>query len=258
MKSSIKNKAIPAFALLAAFVYFSLNAGVVHSSSSANFIINADTISFGGGFSSSTNYIMEDTIGDVVFGELTSASFISSGGYIPMITGGNTVSASYPSSVSLSPAIRNTAGGRGNGQFDISVTTDVSAGYSLFIRSTTDPALASSNDSFANYSPSVSGTPDLNWSVGASDARFGFTPEGTNIANKYKDNGSSCNTGSGNTSDTCWDSITTTNKLIAGSTSPNSPTGVSTGVKLRSEAGSARNIRAGSYQATLVITASAN
>lgn len=235
-------------------VFFLSHLGVnAYVASSTNYRIETDTVSFGGGLSTSTNYTMQDSLSDRALGTASSPSSTVDLGVIPTYSG--TISITYPTSVSLLPAFKTDVGGQGNGDFDVGVTTDNTGGYTLSISSNTSPALKSTVDNFTDYSPIISGVPDLSWSVASNDSRFGFTPEGVDIIQKYKDDGISCNTGILNTPDACWDSIGTSNKTIATALSSNQPSGATTKIKLRSEAGATRKQGVGSYSAEIVVTA---
>lgn len=222
--------------------------------SSAGYKLVNDTISVGGLLGTSTNYSVESSISGLESGTSTSASFSLTSGYLAMTA--TYLAISTPSNVSMSPAINTSGGGVGNGSASWTVTTDSTAGYSLSVRASTNPALKSSGDSFSNYQTSVTNVPDYNFTEGATLDYFGFSPEGSDIKSLYKDDGVSlCNTGSNDTSDKCWDSITTTNKMFASSASANHPSGTATAVKFRAAAGSSISKSPGTYSATIIVTA---
>ncbi len=221
--------------------------------SSTNFRIESDVVSMGGGFSTSTNFSVQDSLSDRVLGMVSGTTSGINTGYLPMLS--SSISVTYPSSVALLPAIKSGEGGQGNGSASVTVITDNPGGYSLSVKASTEPALKSNTDSFANYNPALLGTPDFNWSVVLADSRFGFSPEGIHIHQKYKDDGISCNAGIGDTINKCWDSIDTVNKVISISNLNNHPLGTATTLKLRSEAGSGRRQGSGTYVANIIITA---
>ena len=86
---------------------------------------------------------------------------------------------------------------------------------------------------------------------------FGFTPEGIDITSTYKDNGANtCGVGSSDTASACWDSVLTSTKLIASTSTPNSSFGGTiTRVRFKAEAGDNSNPTQGSYVATITLTA---
>ncbi len=227
---------------------------VNHVASSSSYLIVADVVSSGSATSSSANFGIRSDLGKLDTGTSTSASLNLNAGFLNMAN--VYLAISTPSNVSMSPAINTSGGGVGNGSTAWTVTTDSSGGYSLSVKAGTAPALKSATDSFGNYQTQVASTPDYNFREGAAVDFFGFTPEGSDILSLYKDNGVSlCNTGSSDTADKCWDSITTTNKIFAIGAASNHPSGTATTVKFRASAGNLINKAAGSYTATIVVTA---
>ncbi len=218
---------------------------------STNYKIQSDSVNFGGGLSTSTNYSLESTAGEIATGNASSASFNLRAGYQQMLT--NTISMTASSPVTMSPSIPGISGGTANGSTTVTVTTDSSAGYSLSIKAQTSPALTKGADSIADYVPV--GNPDFNFTTTATDSHFGFTPEGVNTAVRYLDNGASCNTGSTQTTLKCWDGLSTTNKIIAQSTTANTPNGATTTVYFRVGIGSSVVQTQGIYTATTTLTA---
>jgi hypothetical protein len=108
--------------------------------------------------------------------------------------------------------------------------------------------------SIADYTPGGA-APDLTFSVPAGTGEFGFSPEGTEIDQRYLDNGSACNTGSSDTALSCWDAFTTSDRTIAGRTSGNHPNGTVTTIRLRVGLGANSGIIEGDYTATTTLTA---
>lgn len=221
------------------------------AASSSNYQIQFDSVNVGGIFSTSTNYKLEDTTGEIATGVSTSTSYSIKAGYQQMNE--VSISISSPSDVTLTPSIPGVTGGTANGSATWTVITDDPAGYQMTITSSTTPALKSGLNTFADYTLAGS-DPDYTFSVAAADSEFAFTPEGTDILARYKDNGSACNTGSGDTADKCWDPLSTSATTIAQSLSSNHPTGTQTTVKLRAESGSSHLQVDGSYTATVSVT----
>ena len=218
--------------------------------SSTNYILERDSINFAGARSTSTNFDLEDTAGEIGTGRGTSTNYILEAGYQQAV---GFVAISAPADISLSPAITTLQGGAANGTVSWTVTTDNPGGYVLYAKAGAAPAMRSGANSFADYTIATS-DPDFSWSVGVGAAEFGFSPEGSDVYSTYKDNGVSCNTGSLETTGACWDAFTTSNKLIADGPS-NNPTGATTTLRLRAEAGSSASQPAGSYSAQLTLTA---
>ncbi len=220
---------------------------------SSGYRLQTDSINFAGGLDSSSSYQLNSTLGEIATGAGAGVSYKTAAGYQQML--GSFISLSSPSDLVLSPAIGSGVG-QSSGSTSWTVITDNSAGYSLAIRASTDPALQSASASFANYTP-VGANPDFVWSVGSSETAFGFSPSGSHLASRYLDNGAACNLGALDTSDRCWDALTTSNRIIANSASPNQPSGTATTVKFLAEAGSGQAQTAGTYNATVIATAMA-
>ncbi len=223
---------------------------------STNYQILFDALDSGGGLGTSTNYGLESSVGEQATGDSTSTSYEISAGYQQAETnlGGGSISISAPSDVALS-SISGLTGGTSKNTAAWTVITDSSSGYTLTIEATSTPAFrAASGASFANYVPAT-GAPDYTFTVDAASSTFGFSPEGTHIVSRFKDNGSICNTGSSDTSDRCYDAVTTTPTNIASSNSANNPSGTVTTVRFAAGIGSSKIQDSGAYGATIIVTA---
>ena len=218
---------------------------------STTYKIQSDSINVGGAPSTSTNYNLNDTAGEIATGDSNSTSYYMHAGYWQMQ--GAYISITSPSDLTLS-SMGGISGGSSEGTTTWTVTTDNIAGYSMTIAASTTPALKSSLDSFADYAPSGA-DPDYNFTNGVGSSTFGFSPEGTEVISRFKDNGSACNTGSGETSAKCWDGLSTTSTTMAGSTSSNHPSGATVTVRFRAESGTSHIQTAGNYSATITVTA---
>jgi len=224
---------------------------------SDNYKIEKDSINFGGtDDGQSDTYKLSDTMGEVGTGFSESDTYQVYAGYRQMSE--TYLAITSPTDVTMSPDIGGVSGGTGNGQAAWTVTTDSSGGYSLDIKASSAPAMQSGANSFADYTPTVSGTPDYDWSVAVAGSEFGFTPEGNDIISKFKDDGvDTCNTGSNDTANQCWSNLSISYENIAGSPDPNHPNGTATTVKFRAESGSSHLQVEGSYQTTVTVTAAA-
>lgn len=218
---------------------------------STNYSIQSDSVNFGGGLSTSTNYSQESTFGEIATGPSSSANFSIKAGYQQMHVVYLAIAA--VSDVTLTPSINGTIGGTANGSTVVTATTDNPAGYELYIKASSSPALVSGANSFADYTP-AGAAPDFSFSVPVSSAEFAFSPEGTDIVQEYKDNGASCNTGALDTANACWNPIGTANELISRATAPNHPSGTATTLKFRAESGTSNSQPAGVYTATSTVT----
>lgn len=220
-------------------------------SSSTNYRLEADSINTAGGLSTSTGYRLEDTTGESGTGVGTSVNYRVNAGYQQMLV--SSLSLTVPGSITLSPNIPDTGGGSATGQGTWTVRTDNPAGYTMVVRAAGNPALSAGANNFANYTPGGA-VPDFAFSVGASASEFGFTPEGTDIVSRYRDDGASCGVSSGDTSDRCWDALLTTDRLVAQRNSANQVSGTVTTIKFRAESGTLNVQPAGAYTATATVT----
>lgn len=222
--------------------------------SSPNYKIQSDSANFGGALSNSANYRIEDTFGEVATGESSSANYKLKAGYQQMQE--VYLAMTSAADVAMSPTLGGLTGGTSNGSTATTITTDSPAGYQLYIKASSTPALQgnSAGSSIPNYTP-AGANPDFTFSVGVTEGEFGFTPEGNDIAAKYKDNGAACNVGSGDTTDSCWNALSTSNDTISSRSSSNSPTGTVTTIKFRVGLGASHFQVEDTYTATTTITA---
>lgn len=219
--------------------------------SSSNYKVELDSVNFGGGRSLSGSYTIEDTAGEIATGVSSSTNFTMQAGYQQ-----NSVVNIYvtpASNVTMSPSIPGLTGGTSNGQTSLTVSTDNPAGYETKIKAEDSPALNTSYDNFADYVP-AGANPDYAFSNSASNSSFAFTPEGSDIASRYKNSGASCGVGSDDDANACWDGLSTSDRTIAIRNSSNMPAGTVTTLKFRAESGSSHVQADGVYTATTTIT----
>ncbi len=236
---------------------FSVTPVLAYMMSSTNYRIQFDSINTGGGMGTSTNFKIEDTVGEVATGNSSSTSYNLYAGYQNMDQN-TTLSITAPSSVVLLPSIGGLTGGTADGQSAVAVSTNGSSGYSLYVNASSNPALASASSSFNNLS-TTNNTPNFNWQVPATSSAFGFTPEGTDIVTRFRDSGPSCNQVAGSDSAfRCWDYLPINILQISQSAASNYPSYTTTTLYLRAESGT-QNVQApGSYSASIVVTAHVN
>lgn len=240
-----------AIALLLTF-FFDVNVSFAQVMTSTTYKIQSDSVNFGGGLSNSSNYTSESTFGEVATGESNSTNYGIKAGYQQMVD--VYIAMTAAADVVMSPDIGGISGGTANGSTAVTVTTDSFAGYQLTIVASTSPALHTSTDSFADYVPT--GSSDYTFSILSTASAFAFTPEGTDIVQKYKDDGvSACNTGSSDTADACWNGLSTSQETISQSSSANTPSGTQTTIKFRASSGGSHVQTNGTYQATSTVTA---
>jgi hypothetical protein len=216
--------------------------------------IERDSINAAGGLSTSSEYGLEDTVGEVGSGNMEGTLYRIQGGYQQMDEE-TFVAITSPADVTLS-SISGLVGGNTTGTATWTVTTNSSAGYSLSVVASTDPALKASvgGGFFADYTEAGS-DPDYAFSIAATDSEFGFTPEGADITSLYRDNGSACNTGSGDTVAACWTDLDVVDKTVAQGSGSNDPTGTATTLRFRAESGASHIQDAGTYSASITVTA---
>ncbi|MEI6346147.1 MAG: hypothetical protein WCO79_02850 [bacterium] len=221
--------------------------------SSGSYQIQLDSVNVGGLDSASASYASQDTLGETGSGGSASASYNLNAGYQQMEP--SSISITSPSGATMG-AVSGFSGGTSNGSTTWTVITDNSAGYSLSVRASSAPAmLGQLNGSFiANYVPATS-DPDYTFGVGSASSVFAYTPEGNHVVQRYKDNGAACNVGSGTTADACWDGFSTSNVQVSGSASANMPSGTDTTLKYRVGIGASKFQDSGTYEATIIVTA---
>ena len=219
---------------------------------SATYRIQQDSINFAGGLSTSTNYTLESTVGEVGTGDRSSTNFNLRGGYQQLDT--NFIAISSVASVSMTPAIPGITGGTANGSTTVTVTTDSPAGYELSIAASQSPALQKGSDSIADYVPGGA-PPDFSFTTGSTQAHFGYSPSGADIVARFKDNGSACDVGSSDTALACWDGLDVSDEAIARGSGSNVPSGVPTVLYFRVGVGGSVGQASGSYVATTTVTA---
>ena len=146
---------------------------IVGAMSSENFSIEKDVIGSFGNQSTSENFNLGDTGGEVATGSSGSENYDLLAGFWHML-GDYIISISCPANLTMSNII-------GSGQSDLSgnsatcnVFTDNPAGYSLFWKASTVGMVSTGNpsDIIGAYSPSQVDVAE-NWSVGASDSEWG-------------------------------------------------------------------------------------
>ena len=224
-----------------------VNAQVMQS---ASYQIESDSINVGGGLASSTTYVLEDTVGEQATGESSSGSYNLKAGYQQMLEVYLAITAA--ADVTMSQTIGGVSGGNATGSTMVTVTTDNRAGYQLSINALNSPAMQDGANTIADYVPS--GDPDFTFTTGASDSHFGYSPEGSDIVSRFRDLAGSCNSGSGDTADACWDGMSTSPSVIAESNDANHPSGTDTTIKFQVGVGGSANQVPGTYVATTTLT----
>ncbi len=222
---------------------------------SDNYQIEFDSINMGGGYSTSASYMQEGSIGEVGSGYSDSETYGLYAGY--QQSPGIYIAITPVSSLTLAPDLGYLTGGTANGSTTLTAKTDNILGYTLSIKAGDDPAMQCVSggcnplsDNIADYTPSGS-DPDYAWDVG-SNSEFGYTVEGDDIVQKFKNSGSSCNSGSSDDADACWWYLQTSEETIASASAKNNPDGTATTIKFRAQTGAKTT---GRYAASLSVTA---
>lgn len=217
---------------------------------SSNYQIQSDSVNFGGGYSSSTNYQQESTVGEVATGESNSASYVLKAGYQQMqevylaLTGGSDV---------VMAAIPGIGGATSNGSTTLTAITDSPSGYQLTIQAENDPAMQNGVYSIDDYVPDAA-APDLHFTIADNETQFAYSPFGSHVAQRFQTNGSACNVSGSASSTACWDGLTTSPVTIAQSTSANHPSGTDTSIYFKVGLGVSSVQVAGDYVATSTVT----
>lgn len=226
---------------------------------SSQYRIQSDSLNVGGGNWDSTNYIFEDTMGEIASGPSASTSYKLKAGYQQMQE--VYISASSPSDIILTPAFGGVTGGLASGSAAWTIICDGAAGFDIKIKASSDPAMKNDDTYyFDDYTPIAAGSPDYDWnSPSSTSAEFGFTVEpetAADTASLFTDNNSdSCGVGgSTNTSDKCWFDFNGTNNIdIVHRTTRTDSDGENETVKFRAES-NAKFLKEGYYDATIIIT----
>jgi len=124
-----------------------------------------------------------------------------------------------PSNITMSPSIAGLTGGAATGSTQVVIYTNNSAGYTMTITASGTVAAMKANTTggyINDYTPTA-GFPDFNFvnNTAGQASEFGFTVSASttaDLAQKFKDNGSTCNTGAADTSTSasCWTYATST------------------------------------------------
>ena len=240
-------------AVLLTFLFvFVLSVTSAQVRSSGNYQIQSDSINFAGGLSTSTNYNLESTAGEISTGISTSSSYSLKAGYQQMQEVYISITAASP--VVMSPSLGGILGGVSNGTTSVSVLTDSPSGYQLTISAENSPAMQMGGDSISDYVPTADPDPDINFRVDTNDVHFGFSPEGVDITQRWKNNSTICNAGTNISYLKCWDGLSTSDKVIAQGSS-NHPVGATTTIHFKVGIGGGVSVAPGDYFATTTLTA---
>ncbi len=229
-----------------------LSVSVAQVRTSPTYQLQSDSINFGGGLSTSTNYSLESTAGEVASGDSDSSNYRLRAGYQQMQE--VFLSITEAADVTLLPALGGLTGGTSNGSTSVVVLTDSPSGYELTIAAESAPAMQNDPYTIADYVSTVDPAADFSFVTGATDAQFGFSPEGSDIVAEFRDNGGTCGVGSFDTALACWQGLSTSDIIIAQG-SANQPAGATTTLNFRVGIGGSAGVIIGTYIATTTLTA---
>lgn len=229
--------------------------------SNNDYYMQSDSINFAGGMSSSSDYKLEDTLGEIGSGNSSNTDFGLDAGY-QQSEDNRYLVLTVPDSLTMTPEISGISGGVASGTSVVNVLTNNQSGYTLMIRSSSSPALqtTSTGFSFSDYTNSSAPTPDFIWNIDSDTSEFGFTVDGLDIVQNYRDNGSVCNQLIDSYSEhSCWSPLLGNNTNISYSNSPNHSSGGSnTLLEFMAESGPGNVQEPGVYQSQVILTAFMN
>ena len=178
------------------------------------------------------------------------------------------ISLTCSSTVSGLTAINGITGGTSNGEFSCNVVTNNSTGYNMTLKKIEllchSTLGCGTNKQFDDYS-TTSDPIDYNWANTPEGQEYwGFNVSSssypTAVTQRFKDNGTQCNTGSNVSDGKCWTRIPTnpTTETVVNRTTATSPSGDNTYFGIRIQAGSSNALNSGTYTTTIVVTTSTN
>lgn len=237
--------------ILTPLIFSLLGVTLAQVRSSTNYQIQSDSINVGGGYSSSTNYQQESTFGEVATGRSTSSSYSLRAGYQQMQE--VFISLAGAEDLVMDTALGGLTGGTSNASGTYTVVTDSPSGYQLTIEAESSPAMQKGVDSIADYDDG--GVADTAFTVGSTEALFGYTVDGVDTAQYFLDNAGTCGSCSTDSSFACWSGLDTSPHTVAESSAANQPAGATTTLHFRVGIGANAGVIAGEYVATTTITA---
>jgi hypothetical protein len=173
------------------------------------------------------------------------------------------------SATTMVGSIAGLTGGYATGTNRTVVNTNNPTGYNMtitFPTTTSGRAMQASSTAYIDDYLPAGGAPtstDYNWidPTNGSASRFGFTVSASTTAELssfFKDDGASCNTGSGDTADKCWARPSTTLLTIINSSTPNSSSTSTIKFKVAVPSNPNPALPATFYYATGTLTATVN
>jgi hypothetical protein len=166
-------------------------------------------------------------------------------------------------------AIGGITGGGSEGYTGVRVYTNDSSGFTMTITASNSPAMQgiSQGGTIADYTPATANVPDFVFASTTSgqQAEFGYSITASttgDLAQKFRDNGSTCNTGSSDTGGraSCWYNLSTTATSTIVTTSQTAVSGASSTLHFRVNvpANPSPSLPEDIYRATSTLTATTN
>lgn len=234
-------------------VLCSISIVAAQARTSPSYQIQSDSINFGGGLSTSTNYTQESTFGEAASGESDSSSYSLRAGYQQMQE--VFISMTAPDNVLMEGTLPGITGGESNGSTSVLVITDSPSGYQLTIVAESAPAMQKGVDFIADYVPENSPNADFLFTTAALDAHFGFSVYGTNTVQHFLNDTNNCGVGEMSTLLRCWEGLATSTRVIAQGSGANHPFGATTTIQFKVGIGGDLVVTPGTYVATTTLTA---
>lgn len=170
-----------------------------------------------------------------------------------------------PSNVTMNGALAGITGGTSNGGTQLIVTTNNATGYNMTLTASSSSGMIgnANGGTIPAYVPSATNVPDFTFTTPANTARFGYTAEASttaDLAAAFKDNGSACNVGSADATNSCWLNASTTAFTIVNRSTATAASGATTTLKFRVviNANPSPAIPTDTYVATSTLTAVVN
>jgi hypothetical protein len=208
---------------------------------STNYIIPTDVQPVGGGEAAkSTNYVLDDTIGEANIGESETVNYLLNAGYRQTLE--TYIAISCGTSVSIGTIAFT---GQRTGSGSCNIITDAAAGYSLSWTAT-GASMVSGANTIGAYTPAVANTPET-WYVAPVASEWGgrLRSNSTDAAAEWGTDGSSDK----------WLNIATSARTIVTRSSRTDVSGSTEIIQYRTEIGAQKNQPTGNYSVGVTVTA---
>lgn len=169
--------------------------------------------------------------------------------------------------VTMSPALTGITGGTSDGGTQVRVLTNDTAGYSMTLRASSSLGMIGNvSGKVIPYATTSSSSPAFVFSsatVPPNKAAFAYTVEASSTLDldpTFKDDGSACATGSGDTVNACWLHASTSIQNIINRSTSTPASGATTTLKFRVvvQSNPSPSLDEDTYVATTTLTATAN